>query len=206
MEARWTPDENAGSARFSKRYRDGEGEDYEQYLSDTQRAILWLERATGAPAWALCVAALLFLVACRLALRLWAHVVSRWSARRLLAEEESDSRQRAAAAALQRAEATTPADDDGGVRRRFCRFCDVEVADNFVDSHPSGKKHLKVIKKLGEMQHVKFALDDWEDWRRVVSVSLEAAPAVEEEELVVVDTTSKGGKWAKAGGGPKRRR
>ena len=35
----------------------------------------------------------------------------------------------------------------------------------------------------------------------MVSVSLEAAPAVEEEELVVVDTTSKGGKWAKAGGG-----
>ena len=65
---------------------------------------------------------------------------------------------------------------------------------------------VKVVKKLGEMQHVKFALDDWEDWRRVVSVSLEAAPAVEEEELVVVDTTSKGGKWAKAGGGPKRRR
>ena len=33
MEARWTPAENAGSARFSKRFRDGEGEDYASFVS-----------------------------------------------------------------------------------------------------------------------------------------------------------------------------
>ena len=208
MEAKWTAAEGAGSARFSKRYRDDVREDYEEFLTDAQRLKLRIERATGVPMWALCVAALLAAGLFRLALLARAHIVSWWSARRLLADEDADTRrrnaERAATAALQRA-ALEPAADAGLFRVRFCRFCDCEVADEHVTSHPTGKKHVKTVKKLAEMVHLKFDTADWEEWRSGPAPAVAAAaPAIDAEDEVQIDTSSKGGKWAKQA--PRRRK
>ena len=42
LEARWTPAKDAGSARFSKRYRDAAGEDYKRWMDPDEDSSTWM--------------------------------------------------------------------------------------------------------------------------------------------------------------------
>ena len=152
---KFTPSEDAGSLRFSKRVRDGLGEDYERWSSTDLE--LYLERL-GLDAGATLVACCAVLVVGALARWLYYRLRVGLSNRtgRLLVEEEAQAASAAAAVEVAaKREKATPAlafaQSGAGPLARHCRFCDVYVADEHMDAHMSGKKHRKMVELAGSL-------------------------------------------------------
>ena len=177
MQARWTPAEDAGSLRFSQRYRDQEGEDYGAWaVTDRELNMSKLARHTCG-----CLVIAVLGVAVRwLYRRLRVHLSDRTAAQ-LVADDakgaQEASRQKAAAAvAAAAASASVPT----GPLDRFCRFCDMAIDEEFVQSHLQGKRHQKLRAAAGSL-----ASDDVWVWRPAREKVVSAAPAAPEPEVMV---------------------
>ena len=114
--------------------------------------------------------------------------------------QEASRQKAAAAAAAAEASASVPT----GPLDRFCRFCDMAIDEEYVQSHLQGKRHLKLKAAAGSL-----ASDDVWVWRPArEKVVLAAAGAPEPEVMVpradllpALGKTGKvkgqTGKWAK---------
>ena len=112
--------------------------------------------------------------------RLRVHLSDRTAAQ-LVADDakgaQEASRQKAAAAvAAAAASASVPT----GPLDRFCRFCDMAIDEEFVQSHLQGKRHQKLRAAAGSL-----ASDDVWVWRPAREKVVSAAPAAPEPEVMV---------------------
>ena len=176
MQARWTPAEDAGSLRFSQRYRDEEGEDYSAWaVTDRQLNMSKLARQTCG-----CVVVAIVGVAARWLYRRLRVYLSDRTAAQLVADDakgaqEARRQKAAAAAAAAAASASVPT----GPLERFCRYCDMAIDEEYVQSHLQGKRHQKLKAAAGSL-----ASDDVWVWRPAREKVL-SAPAAPVPEVVV---------------------
>ena len=160
MEATWTPAEDAGSMRFSQNLRDRST--YAQASWARRDRPLWmpevladillerLDLSMGAVYLFLAVV-LAIIALCvretRVYLRAWR---SDTVMVQIVRQEKAEKAQAAAAAAAAKAIASAPdAPGSSGPLVRCCRFCDVPIADEFVDAHAAGKKHKRLVSVAG---------------------------------------------------------
>ena len=198
MQARWTPAEDAGSLRFSQRYRDDEGEDYSAWaVTDRQLNMSKLAWQTCG-----CVVVAIVGVAARWLYRRLRVYLSDRTAAQLVADDAKgaqEARRQKAAAAAAAASASVPT----GPLERFCRYCDMAIDEEYVQSHLQGKRHQKLKAAAGSL-----ASDDVWVWRpaREKVLSAPAAPVPEvvvprSDLLPALGKTGKvkgqTGKWAK---------
>ena len=174
MQARWTPAEDAGSLRFSQRYRDEEGEDYSAWaVTDRQLNMSKLARQTCG-----CVVVAIVGVAARWLYRRLRVYLSDRTAAQLVADDAKgaqEARRQKAAAAAAAASASVPT----GPLERFCRYCDMAIEEEYVQSHLQGKRHQKLKAAAGSL-----ASDDVWVWRPAREKVL-SAPAAPVPEVVV---------------------
>ena len=76
-------------------------------------------------------------------------------------EEEEKARRRKTAEASAAAARTAPVPSLSGPLVRVCRYCDVPIADDFVEAHQAGKKH----RRLASLTAGGVGADCWV-WRR----------------------------------------
>ena len=202
MQARWTPAEDAGSLRFSQRYRYEEGEDYSAWaVTDRQLNMSKLARQTCG-----CIVVAIVGVAARWLYRRLRVYLSDRTAAQLVADDakgaqEARRQKAAAAAAAAAASASVPT----GPLERFCRYCDMAIDEEYVQSHLQGKRHQKLKAAAGSL-----ASDEVWVWRpareKVVAPAVPAAPVPEvvvprPDLLPALGKTGKvkgqTGKWAK---------
>ena len=171
MQASFTPAEGAGSARFSSNLR--ERASYAGHSWAIRDRPWWMPEAAAkilfdsmdlSPAMAMCcllpalgiVVAVLHTVT-SLVLDEFRHRRSSRAARQLIEEEKA---KKAAAAAQQQQQqqqqqhsavaresgSAAGSEEPTGLTamKRFCRFCDVQVEDEHMESHEAGKKHRKL--------------------------------------------------------------
>eukprot|EP00729_Bicosta_minor_P013438 gene13438-8872_t len=171
VDIKWTPAAGAGSLRFTKRARDALGEDYSQWLDDgAEAADAALERV-GVPAWIVWTAlqVLLAFVFGRWVLRSvvmpWIHGVKSSKVASELMSEAKDAAKAKAADEQRNAKLKTDLEAEqriDGPAQRQCRFCDVDVDEDFVDSHLGGKKHGKAV--ANQLKRGRPGTDCW-TWR-----------------------------------------
>ena len=155
MDLKFTPSDDAGSLRFSKRVRDGLGENYARWSStDLEIFLDRLGQDAGVTLVVGCAVLVVGVLVRWLYYRLRVGLSNR--AGRLLVEEEARAAsEAAAAAAASKREKATPAlgstPSSAGRLARHCRFCDVFVADEHVDAHLGGKKHCKMVTLAGSL-------------------------------------------------------
>jgi len=204
MQAKWTPAEDGGPARFSQRYRNEMGDTaYQQWTIPDEvpqlLAGLRENRTLLAAAAAVALSVLLYVIRYQ-----WRVLRAWYAARQLLAGEEADAK----AVALEGATVSRPskpADAAKGptVTRRVCRLCDVVVEDAYVGAHLSGKKHkrlastLKVLTEDGLVEA--HTISCWV-FREFLD-QVEAPAPVQEELLAPVISRGRGmGQWEEVGG------
>ena len=174
MQARWTPAEDAGSLRFSQRYRDDEGEDYSAWaVTDRQLNMSKLAWQTCG-----CVVVAIVGVAARWLYRRLRVYLSDRTAAQLVADDAKgaqEARRQKAAAAAAASASSVPT----GPLERFCRYCDMAIDEEYVQSHLQGKRHQKLKAAAGSL-----ASDDVWVWRPAREKVL-SAPAAPVPEVVV---------------------
>lgn len=219
MDVKFTPSEDAGSLRFSKRIRDGLGEDYARWSStDLELHLERLGQDVGVTLVVSCTVLVVGVLARWLYHRVRVGLSNR--AGRLLVEEEARAASEAAAAAeaskREKAEKATAAvtsstSSSAGPMARHCRFCDVYVADEHVDAHLSGKKHRKMVELAGSLSSGTGEIWMWQP-REQTEAPAECPPATESAANHQLPALAKTGrvkgqttKWEVAGKGKKKR-
>ena len=169
MQASFTPAEGAGSARFSSNLR--ERASYAGHSWAIRDRPWWMPEAVAkilfdsmdlSPAMAMCclLAALGIVVAVlhtvtSLVVDEFRHRQSSRAARQLIEEEKAKKAAAAAQQQQQQQQHSAVARESGSAAgseeptgltamKRFCRFCDVQVEDEHMESHEAGKKHRKL--------------------------------------------------------------
>jgi hypothetical protein len=169
MQASFTPAEGAGSARFSSNLR--ERASYAGHSWAIRDRPWWMPEAVAkilfdsmdlSPAMAMCclLAALGIVVAVlhtvtSLVVDEFRHRRSSRAARQLIEEEKAKKAAAAAQQQQQQQQHSAVARESGSAAgseeptgltamKRFCRFCDVQVEDEHMESHEAGKKHRKL--------------------------------------------------------------
>ena len=176
MQARWTPTEDAGSLRFSQRYRDQAGEDYAAWaVTDLELSIWKLARLACSCLVLVVVAMAVRWLYCRPQVYLSDRTAAQLVAEDAKGAQEANRQKAAAAAAVSASVPTGPLD-------RFCRFCDMAIDEEHVQSHLQGKRHQKLKAAAGSL-----ASDDCWVWRPAVEKAASvaaAAPAATKPELL----------------------
>lgn len=156
LRATWHEAAGAGSMRFSTNYRDPASYKHVSYaqrerpfwlpepiahaLLDEMDWPFWAVNGLAAACVALCILIVREVHECMRALQ------RDKATRELLLDEQPAI----VAAAAARAQCVEPP-SDGRMRVRVCRFCDIEIADEYVDAHLSGKRHKKLEAVAGSL-------------------------------------------------------
>ena len=163
--ATWHEAEGAGSMRFSTNFRDPASY---KHISYAQRERpFWLPEPIAHalldemdwPFWAVHGLAAACVALCILIVREVHECMRAWQRDKatrelLLAEQLAIVAAAAAKAAPPEPRCVEPSVEppsDGRMRVRVCRYCDIEIADEYVDAHLSGKRHKKLEAAAGSL-------------------------------------------------------